>query len=79
MRTLRFVMIPLVDCEFGFRLQPAVRVARQVLDGRYLTMRDLGLLRVVQDGWRGEQTSNSYELLTTAEPPVLPPRCGGHP
>jgi hypothetical protein len=43
------------------------------------TMRDLGLLswerRLVRNGWRCEQTSNAYALLTTAAAPA--PRCGG--
>lgn len=45
-------------------------------------MRELGLIswqrRLARAGWRTEQTSNQYELLTDAQPPVLPPpRCGG--
>jgi hypothetical protein len=44
--------------------------------------RDLGLLRwqrrLVRNGWRAEQTSNAYELLTAAEAPIVPVRCGGH-
>jgi hypothetical protein len=47
------------------------------------SMRDLGLLRwqtrLVRSSWRAEQTSNAYELVPTAAPPV--PRvgvaCGG--
>jgi hypothetical protein len=49
-------------------------------------LRDLGLIRwqrrLVRVGWRAQQTSNAYELLTTVPNPVpLPPRpvsCGGH-
>lgn len=42
-------------------------------------LRKLGLLlwqqRLVRNGWRTEQTSNAYVLLTPAINP--PPRCGG--
>ena len=42
-------------------------------------MRDLGLLRwqqrLIRADWRAEQTSNAYELVPTAVPPV--PHCGG--
>jgi hypothetical protein len=45
------------------------------------SMRDLGLLRwdqrLVRAGWRAEQTSNAYELVPTATPPVIVSRCGG--
>lgn len=41
-------------------------------------MRELGLLtwqrRLVRSGWRTEQTSNAYVLLTNAAPPVILPR-----
>ena len=43
-------------------------------------MHRLGLLswqtRLVRSGWRAEQTSNAYELLTTTTPPALV-SCGG--
>src|SRR5215211_1578654 len=47
-----------------------------------VAMRDLGLLRwdqrLIRSGWRAEQTSNAYELVSAAVPAiVLPvPRCG---
>jgi hypothetical protein len=45
------------------------------------SMRGLGLLRwetrLVRVGWRAEQTSNAYELVPAAAPPVSVPRCGG--
>jgi Helix-turn-helix domain len=45
------------------------------------TMRRLGLLlwqtRLVRTGWRAEQTSNAYLLLTTAALPSSVPPCGG--
>lgn len=45
-------------------------------------LRDLGLVqwcrRLVRDGWGARQTSNAYELLTSAKPPVFPSlRYGG--
>jgi hypothetical protein len=49
--------------------------------GRALTaMRALGLIRwdrrIVRSGWRAEQTSNAYELLTMATEPEPLPRSG---
>lgn len=46
-------------------------------------LRDNGLVqwcrRLVRDGWGARQTSNQYELLTSAKPPVVPTRrYGGH-
>jgi len=45
------------------------------------SLRDLGLLswqcRLTRTEWRAEQTSNQYELLTTAAPMLLSPCCGG--
>jgi len=50
------------------------------------SLRDLGLLawrtRLVRSGWRAEQTSNAYELLTAIAAPHEMPRtarCGGQP
>lgn len=55
-----------------------VRTVQRATDA----MRDLGLLRwqrrLVRNGWRAEQTSNAYELLTAVEAPIVPVRCGGH-
>ena len=54
-----------------------VRTVQRATDA----MRDVGLLtwqrRLVRNGWRAEQTSNAY-MLTAAEVPIVPLRCGGH-
>jgi hypothetical protein len=70
------------------RLDPAhstlaadTRCGERTVRRALAALRACGLLnwvrRLVRDGWRAEQTSNSYEL-TTNEPPAFPGvRCGG--
>jgi hypothetical protein len=58
------------------------KTARRSADG----LRAVGLIRwqrrLVRNGWRAEQTSNAYELLTTVSNPMPMPNwpvpCGGH-
>ena len=46
-----------------------------------MALRGVGLIRwtcrIVRNGWRCEQTSNQYEILPSAVPPV--PACDRHP